>query len=731
MNKNTSNTSSLNNKYKKLLYLTGSSVFEIDTATSEGKVSGFLKDIFGIEDDILLSTEKYFEKISFPFNDSTIEKLKNAIEFREAVNLTFAFKYDDEKLWVKVNGVSLNDDCYFIVHQTINADEALHDIELGDNLKNILNFIPVPLMVFSENEQINFINKTFSEVTGYDHQNISTIKDWVKAAYPTQSEKVYQFIQHLFDIPGRVEDGVFYVRISSGETKPFHFFSAPLGKNENGQKQILTIAIDISESLRKDRLIDQQSEELNILTDKLPYLILTADPQGEILYANKNAIEITGYSLEEIKTKWVHLIHPEDQQHVLSQRENSLKNGNELNVDFRLQQYDGSFRWFNIKVIPIQDSGGKIIKWLGGGIDIHEQYISQQQLTESLKTEVSHLDEIIESLPQIAFTMDAEGNVDYFNKRWYQFTNQSSQDALRYGWIEALHPEDKEISETAILKGIKNQKEYHFEARIHNRNSNKYFWHILKSIPVKNNDGKLKYWIATATNIHEQKMLEYHKGEFLNVASHELRTPLTSLTGYLQLMQDALSQEEHESLNFYLEKSLNSTTRINRLINDLLNLSNVDSGKIADFHKEKVDFRKFLRDIVFTYRRLYPEREFFFNADQENYTANINAFRIEQVIDNLITNAIKYAPGSAIRINLQKHDDLIQVKVKDKGDGIPQDKLSAVFDRFYRIKDNSLSSGLGVGLFISREIIQQHNGKIWAEAPPNNGTTFIFEIPTV
>ncbi|MGK7389936.1 MAG: PAS domain-containing protein [Candidatus Cyclobacteriaceae bacterium M2_1C_046] len=719
---------SSHDKYHRLMSMTGSGAFTVDRALDSGNISGILHDIFNVN-DLSLTVEDYFNKIPPVHKERIKEKLTQAYKNADDIELIYPLERGQKFIWVKVKGTALDEETYFLVHQVIEEVKAYDHLDIKSEIKNILNAIPVPVLILTQDENITFINNTFKEITGYTENDLSTIDDWVNKAYQDKATDIYNLIKKLFGITSRVDDGTFEVRVKSGEIKTFHFFTAPLGKNIYGQKQILSIAIDVSESYTKDRLIKQQSEELHILIEKLPYMLITADAEGELVYANSKVMAYSGYSSEQIKSQWVTFVHPEDRQRVLKQREHSISTGTTFVSDFRLKHRDGTYRWFNFKFLPVKNKNNKIIKWVGSGIDVHEEYMSQHQLTESLKKEVSHLDEIIESLPQMAWTADPDGEMDYFNKRWYNYTGQNPDEALGDGWKKVLHPEDIEETMKEFNKSIETLEDLEVEARFLNAEDNTYCWHLIKALPVKNSEKKIDYWIGTATNIHEQKMLEYNKGEFLNVASHELRTPLTSLTGYLQLMEDALEKSQYHNLKFYLGKSLNSTYRINRLVNDLLNLSNVESGKIADFHKEEINFRKFVNDIIKNYQQLYPKREFIFNTTAKIFKTWGNAFRLEQVLDNLISNSLKYAPNSPIYINLKKQKDKLLIEVSDEGKGIPQNKLSAVFDRFYRIKDNALSSGLGVGLFISREIIEQHDGEIWAERNDDKGITFKFTLP--
>ena len=228
--------------------------------------------------------------------------------------------------------------------------------------------------------------------------------------------------------------------------------------------------------------------------------------------------------------------------------------------------------------------------------------------------------------------------------------------------------------------------------------------------------------------LYEQvRLLNEKKDEFIGLASHELKTPLTSIHGYLQILSRMVKDERSQG---FLEKARQQVKRVNALISDLLDVSKIEAGKLQ-LNSERFDILKLAADVIemlahnnkkFTITLKSSVKEAFTTADPH---------RIEQVIINLLTNAIRYADGNPqITVHLDLKDDGVFIGVEDSGIGIPSDKLEDIFSKFFRVNNHSPGiSGLGIGLYLSQEIILRHNGLIWVESEIGKGSTFWFKLP--
>jgi PAS domain S-box-containing protein len=221
------------------------------------------------------------------------------------------------------------------------------------------------------------------------------------------------------------------------------------------------------------------------------------------------------------------------------------------------------------------------------------------------------------------------------------------------------------------------------------------------------------------------------KDEFLSIASHELRTPVTSIKGYTQLAKTLIRENDLPTSEEYLDIALDQIDRMSRLILELLDVSRIETGRLEIRH-EPIKWVQFVRGLVHRHHTAVSERRFHLNVPSNEMIVSGDRDRLEQVIGNLLENAIKYSPeGSEIFVNVEDRGDQVITSVCDKGIGIPSDELSQVFERFHRGRQVSSTNygGLGLGLYITRQIVDRHAGSIWVESKEGSGTTFFFSMP--
>ncbi len=229
--------------------------------------------------------------------------------------------------------------------------------------------------------------------------------------------------------------------------------------------------------------------------------------------------------------------------------------------------------------------------------------------------------------------------------------------------------------------------------------------------------------------IEFRKEAERKKDEFISIASHELKTPLTSVKGYVQLLERSVAKGDTETVKKHLQKAQIQLEKLNSLIADLLDISKIESGKLK-FNKQNFLIDSLLDNVIEVMHQSNPE--FKINktgaADCEIYG---DEMRVEQVIVNFLTNAIKYSPGTdKIDLKLEVKDDQLYLAVKDYGIGMLPEQLNHVFDKFYRVEETSQRfQGLGIGLYISSEIIKRHGGQIGVNSEYGAGSEFYFTMP--
>ena len=221
------------------------------------------------------------------------------------------------------------------------------------------------------------------------------------------------------------------------------------------------------------------------------------------------------------------------------------------------------------------------------------------------------------------------------------------------------------------------------------------------------------------------------KDEFLSIASHELRTPVTSIKGYTQLAKTLIREDDLPTAEEYLDVALDQIDRMSRLILELLDVSRIETGRL-EIRRDPIDWTTFVRQIVQRHHTAVSDRRFHVSMPDAKKVVVGDRDRLEQVIGNLLENAVKYSPdGSEIFVSVEDRGDQVVTSVADRGMGIPPDELNQVFERFHRGRQVSSTNygGLGLGLYITKQIVERHGGSIWVESREGQGTTFYFALP--
>lgn len=341
----------------------------------------------------------------------------------------------------------------------------------------------------------------------------------------------------------------------------------------------------------------------------------------------------------------------------------------------------------------------------------------RKQAQAETHARAQELKSILESIPQLAFTTGPDGEVEYTNSGWLHYATWERG-------FPATHPDDVNI-ELAFSKSLATGTPLELEVRIRRHTDPEYRYHLLRVLPVREHNHIVK-WVGTFTDIDDQKQTVKRKDEFISIASHELKTPLTTIKAYVQLLERTL--EEGPARN-YVERTLLQVNKLDNLIADLLDISRIESGKMR-FDKKKFRFEPMLAAIMDMTRQTYPDFHF-----ERKGQADIEVYgdetRLEQVLVNFITNAVKYSAGrKEVEVETRISTDRLLVAVKDFGIGIPVEYQPHLFKKFYRVEEDANHvQGLGIGLYICAEILQRHDGEYGVQSEPGEGTTFYFSIP--
>lgn len=486
---------------------------------------------------------------------------------------------------------------------------------------------------------------------------------------------------------------------------------------------IIVIFRDITTKKHFDLKHLESEKNFIQLADSMPQIVWTAGPDGILDYYNQRWYEYTGFNINEGSySNWVEIIHPDDLQTYVDTWQTAVKTGEAFNIEFRFKDRlnFGNYRWFLGKALPIMDACGNIKKWFGTSTDITELKQSQ----DAFKISESQIRFLADVLPQHIWTATPQGNLDYVNKRTIDFYGSSFDEIIGFGWQNRIHPDDLPLCLKNWEHSLATGQPYQTEMRVKNAEE-RFIWYLVRAVPYYVNYTIVK-WFGTSTDIEFQKKNEQLKDDFISIASHELKSPLTPIKGYLQLLQKMITGDTKEST--YVNKSLENLYKLEVLVNDL-DTSKINADNVI-FNKTVFRFDYMLENCLENFAHETSTHK----VKLKNcppVAVNADALKIQQVLVNCISNAIKYSPdANEVVVDVDETESEIIVNITDFGIGIAKENLDKLFDRFYRVEDTSMKfKGMGLGLFISSEIIKKHQGKLWVNSQLGKGTTISFSLP--
>jgi PAS domain S-box-containing protein len=353
--------------------------------------------------------------------------------------------------------------------------------------------------------------------------------------------------------------------------------------------------------------------------------------------------------------------------------------------------------------------------------------IERKKAEEKLEESERRFRSLAESLPQLVWMTDGNGKHEFVSKRWTEYCGIHCDTMEK--WQSIVHPADYENIVRLWKRSIALGEMYEGEVRIKSK-SGEYRWHTVIGEPVFDKNHNIIKWVGAFTDIDFIIKERERKDSFLSMASHELKTPVTTIKAYNEIALMMLQEKGNEALIDIQNKLGKQVNKLTTLITDLLDNIRVEKGKLL-YTEANYDFISLVKETVDDMQKINPDRPIIYNSELLQASCYGDADKIAQVVNNLITNAIKYSAGREIIVTDEIQKDGVQLSVKDFGIGIPLEDKSHIFEQFYRVNSNNQATypGMGVGLYISSEIIKRHKGKIWFESTVGMGSTFYIWLP--
>lgn len=335
------------------------------------------------------------------------------------------------------------------------------------------------------------------------------------------------------------------------------------------------------------------------------------------------------------------------------------------------------------------------------------------------------------SIPQIVWRANANGEVSFFNEKWFSYTGQTNTKEAFSNWLEAIHPEDQSKTLEVWEHSIRSGKNLEMEFRLLNGHSQSYRWHLVRATPMRGTDGAISKWFGTATDIHDNKLqqqeLEKTNEEldnFVYVASHDLKTPINNLDGLMKILESRMSEETKKAAAAVRLMMSKSIEQLKVTVNDLADVSRLQ--RLGDEQETQwISVKDLIEEFKLNHHVMMRETGARIEEELELPKILFSRQHLRSVVDNLLSNALKYrAHGRLLRIKVQTWETSAHyvLQVQDNGLGIKPEYHQKIFEMFRRF--HKQAEGSGVGLYIVKRLVEKSQGLIEVESEPEKGSVF-------
>lgn len=425
------------------------------------------------------------------------------------------------------------------------------------------------------------------------------------------------------------------------------------------------------------------------------------------------------------------------------------RTGQATSGEFEFVFENGDTCYLYGKAVPVRYESGEIRGVIGAFLDITQR----RQIEAALQQSEFMFRTLANTMPQLFWVVQPNGQHEYCNQRWYDYTGLTMTQADGPGIYQIIHAEDQPQTVQAFEAALQTGLMFRIEHRLRRASDGEYRWHLSQALPLYDENNQVRKWFGSSTDIHDQKLLieeralaldreraarmalertSRMKDEFLAVVSHELRSPLNAILGWSRLLRTrTFDPQKQEQALASIERNAQAQTQ---LIEDLLDISRIIRGKIR-LDLRPTNLLPCVQAAVDTIRPTATAKSITisFDATLEDGFISGDPERLQQIVWNLLSNAVKFTPpGGQVGVTVRTTDHLVLIQVADSGRGISPDFLPHVFERF-RQEDATTTrtqGGLGLGLAIVRNLVELHGGSIGvSSAGEGQGSAFTVQFP--
>jgi len=471
------------------------------------------------------------------------------------------------------------------------------------------------------------------------------------------------------------------------------------------------------------------------LADSLPFSVWQVSADGSQQYSNTYVRNYTGLEAEQhADADWATAIHPDEGPGLAQRWQQGLASGAPFQLDHRLRRAeDGQYRWFRTLASPVRDAAGRLTRWVGASVDIHDQHLADEALREREQA----LQVVIDNSPALISYIDADGRYRLVNRQYERWFGRPREQILGQSMADVLGGEAMQALQPHVDRVLRQGETVRFEKLAPYRDGGAR-WIDAQYVPDHDREGTVRGFFVFVLDISERKAAEAalqeadrRKDEFLATLAHELRNPLAPISNAVQILKLKLTDPELEWSRAVIERQV---AQMARLLDDLLDVNRIGRGKV-ELRRAVVTLASVIENALETVRPLIDAAGHALAVELPPEPIRIDGdpVRLAQIFANLLNNAAKYTPEQGrLRLRATRTGAEVTVEVTDSGIGIEPAMLPHVFDMFSQAEPARERSrgGLGVGLSLVRGLVELHGGRVEARSDgAGHGSTFVVHLP--
>ncbi|ACS42239.1 putative hybrid histidine kinase; Domains: two PAS, two PAC, His KinaseA, ATPase and two REC (CheY-like) [Methylorubrum extorquens AM1] len=482
------------------------------------------------------------------------------------------------------------------------------------------------------------------------------------------------------------------------------------------------------------------------LADALPQLAWIAEADGTLVWYNRRWYDYTGTTPAEMADHgWRKLHHPDHLERAAERFASCIAAGESWQDTFPLRGKDGRYRWFLSMAEPVRNAEGTVLRWYGTNTDVTETRLAQDALGHSEQ----RFRALVDASAAVIWSTTAQGELMPPQPSWAAYTGQSDEAYQGWGWIDAIHPDDRARVAEVWAECVERVTVFEVEYRLRRHDE---VWRDMevRGVPVLAEDGSIREWVGLNIDITARKEAEaaieharaaaeaanLAKSQFLANMSHELRTPLSAVIGYSEMLGEELEDLGQAELLPDLRKIESSARHLLGLINDVLDISKIEAGRLT-LAAETFDVVSLIEDVTAATQSLITKKRNRFRLDFEGDLGAMHQdqSKLRQSLINLIGNAAKFSEDGEIILGVRRlregGADWLSFSVSDTGIGLTQEQIGRLFERFSQADESTTRQfgGTGLGLAITRAFVERMGGTIGVESTFGAGATFTIRLP--